>query len=84
MEFCPECKSLMVPKNVGEKTILVCRMCGREKKKIKVREYKITEAQRNRRGDVLVVDEDQKRDIEEQRRYMEDLYGYGSDSDFEE
>ncbi len=83
MEFCSECKSLMVPKQVRERTVLVCRGCGREKKKVKVGEYKITEAARNRRGDVPVIEEDMREDMEEQRRYMEDLYRYDG-SDFEE
>jgi DNA-directed RNA polymerase subunit M/transcription elongation factor TFIIS len=71
----------MVPKNVGSKTILVCRGCGHEKKKVSVREYKITEESKNRRGDVPVVEEETKTDVEDQRRYMEDLYGFGSESD---
>jgi DNA-directed RNA polymerase subunit M/transcription elongation factor TFIIS len=74
----------MVPKNVGSKKILVCRGCGREKKKVKVGEYKITEASRNKHGEVVVVEEELKSDIEEQRRYMDDLYGFGGDTDFEE
>ncbi len=80
MEFCKECKSLMVPKQTGDKKVLVCRGCGREKKKVKVGEYKITEASSNKTGDVLVLEEDYKDNVEEQRRYMEDLYG---DSDGE-
>jgi DNA-directed RNA polymerase subunit M/transcription elongation factor TFIIS len=74
----------MVPKNIGTKTILVCRGCGREKKTVKVGEYKITEPSRNKRGEVIVVEEESKRDLEEQRRYMDDLYGIGGDSDFED
>ncbi|RMF89277.1 MAG: hypothetical protein D6733_06625 [Methanobacteriota archaeon] len=84
MEFCSQCKSLMVPKNVGSRTVLVCRGCGHEKKKVKVGEYKITEESRNKKPDVMVVEEEMKKDIEEQRRYMEDLYGVGGDGDFEE
>jgi len=74
----------MVPKNVGSKTILVCRSCGREKKKVRVGDYKIKESSQGRRGDVVVIEEDRKRDVEEERRYMEDLYGMGGEGDFEE
>ncbi len=85
MEFCSDCKSIMVPKNVGAKTVLVCRGCGREKKKVKAGEYKIVGPSRNKKGDVVVIEEESKVDLEEQRRYMDDLYGYGSDgSDFED
>jgi DNA-directed RNA polymerase subunit M/transcription elongation factor TFIIS len=74
----------MVPKNQGSKKVLVCRGCGREKKKINVGEYKIRETSRNKHGDVVIVEEEIKKDAEEQRRYMDDLYGYGGDSDFED
>ncbi len=84
MEFCSECKSLMVPKNTGSRTILVCRGCGREKKKVKVGEYKIQETSNRKRGDVVIIEDESKLDLEEQRRYMDDLYGFGSDGDFEE
>ena len=85
MEFCSECKGLMVPKHVKKKIVLVCRVCGREKKKVKVGEYKITEPSRNKRGNVVIIEEESKKDAEEQRRYIDDLYGYGGDSgDFEE
>lgn len=84
MEFCSECKSLMVPKEVGSKKILVCRGCGHEKKRVKVGEYTITEQARNKREEIVVIEEETKRDFEEQRRYNDDLYGLGGDSDFED
>ncbi len=84
MEFCSECKSLMVPKEVGSRKILVCRSCGHEKKKVKVGEYKITEAARSKQREVVVIDEESKLDVEEWRRYLDDLYGVGSESDFED
>ncbi|MFV2041475.1 MAG: hypothetical protein ACC644_05730 [Candidatus Hydrothermarchaeales archaeon] len=84
MEFCAECKSLMVPKEVGTRKILVCRSCGHEKKKLKVGEYKITESGGNKQRDVVVIEEESKTDLEERRRYLDDLYGVGEDGDFEE
>lgn len=84
MEFCSECKSLMVPKEVGTRKILVCRSCGHEKKKLKVGEYKITESGGNKQRDVIVIEEESKMDLEERRRYLDDLYGVGGDGDFEE
>lgn len=84
MEFCSDCKSLMVPKVMGTKKVLICRGCGKKKKKLKVGEYKISEAPLNRHGDVPIIEEDNKKDLEEERRYMGDLYGFGGDSDFED
>ncbi|GBE56652.1 hypothetical protein BMS3Bbin16_00861 [archaeon BMS3Bbin16] len=74
----------MVPKEVGTRKILVCRSCGHEKKKLKVGEYKITESGGNKQRDVIVIEEESKMDLEERRRYLDDLYGVGGDGDFEE
>jgi DNA-directed RNA polymerase subunit M/transcription elongation factor TFIIS len=74
----------MVPKEVGSRKILVCRSCGHEKKKLKVGEYKITESGGNKQRDVVVIEEESKTDLEERRRYLDDLYGPGGDGDFEE
>lgn len=74
----------MVPKEVDSKKILVCRSCGHEKKKVKVGEYKITESGGNKTRDIVVIEEEAKTDVEERRRYLDDLYGVGGESDFEE
>lgn len=37
--FCPKCKSLMMPKKVGPKTMLVCR-CGHKEEQAKKEEPK--------------------------------------------
>jgi len=85
LEFCAECKSLMVPKEMGARKILVCRSCGHEKKKLKVGEYTITKPGGNKQRDVVVIEEESKTDAEERRRYLDDLYGgVGGDGDFEE
>jgi DNA-directed RNA polymerase subunit M/transcription elongation factor TFIIS len=74
----------MVPKEVGSRKILVCRSCGHEKKKVKVGEYKIKEAARSKQREVVVIEQESKLDVEERRRYLDDLYGVGSESDFED
>jgi DNA-directed RNA polymerase subunit M/transcription elongation factor TFIIS len=74
----------MVPKEMGSRKILVCRSCGHEKKKLKVGEYKITESGSNKQRDIVVIEEESKTDVEERRRYLDDLYGVGGDGDFEE
>jgi len=65
----------MIPKVVKDKHILVCRSCGREVSKFKTREYRITEVNRRRGRDVVIVEGEKKRTTEEERRYLEDLYG---------
>jgi DNA-directed RNA polymerase subunit M/transcription elongation factor TFIIS len=75
----------MVPKEVGTRKILVCRSCGHEKKEVRVEEYTITLTGGNKQRDVVVIEEESKMDVEERRRYLDDLYhGIGGDSDFEE
>jgi DNA-directed RNA polymerase subunit M/transcription elongation factor TFIIS len=74
----------MVPKNNGSKPVLICRGCGKEKKKVKIGEYTITEAPKNKHADVFFVEEESKANTDENRKYMYDLYGYGGDSDFED
>jgi DNA-directed RNA polymerase subunit M/transcription elongation factor TFIIS len=69
---------------VGSRKILVCRSCGHEKKKLKVGEYKITESGSNKQRDIVVIEEESKTDAAEWRRYLDDLYGVGSESDFED
>ncbi|MFH1774256.1 MAG: hypothetical protein ABH874_04780 [Methanobacteriota archaeon] len=75
MEFCPSCKSFMIPKNTGNKTVLVCRRCGTKVDKFSASKYRITERARHKHGDILVVEEDKKRKSEEERKYITDLYG---------
>jgi DNA-directed RNA polymerase subunit M/transcription elongation factor TFIIS len=74
----------MVPKNSGNKTVLVCRRCGYEVAKFKAYKYKIVENIRHKHGDILVVEGKSKRDIEEQRRYIVDLYGKETHEESEE
>lgn len=83
MEFCSECKNLMVPKEVDSKKILVCRGCGREKKGYVKRDYKLIEEGAHKEAEVPVIEEEAKNNAEEKRKYNDDLYGYGEGSDFE-
>lgn len=82
MEFCPTCKNMLLPRNKGNKTILVCRICGHEVKKFREKEYTITEDSQRARKEIAIVEESEKKDVEDQRGYMEDLYG--TDVEFEE
>jgi hypothetical protein len=49
-----------------------------------VGEYKITESGSNKQRDIVVIEEESKTDAAERRRYLDDLYGVGSESDFED
>lgn len=75
LEFCPSCKSFMVPKGKGSKTVLVCSRCGKKVTKFSAAKYKITESGERKRGEISVIEEDAKKDTEEQRKYLIDLYG---------
>lgn len=75
MKFCPSCKSVMLPRLEKKKTILVCRNCGKVIKKFETKEYKIAEKVAHKHGDILVVEDDKKREAEEERKYIVDLYG---------
>lgn len=65
----------MVPKGKGSKIFLVCSRCGKKVTKFSASKYKITESGEHKRGEVSVIEEDKKKDIEEQRKYLIDLYG---------
>lgn len=75
MEFCSSCRSIMIPKSAGSKTILVCRGCGRKLKNFSVDKYRITESNRRKVEDILVVEGGRKKSTEEERKYLIDLYG---------
>lgn len=75
MEFCPKCKSIMVPKVQGKKTVLVCRSCGYKAEHFSASKYKITESVQHKRGDILVVEGKKKKSADEERKYEADLYG---------
>ncbi len=75
MKFCPSCKSVMLPQTEGEKTVLVCKSCGKVIKKFKTKEYKIAEKVEHKQGDILVVEEESKNEADEDRKYIVDLIG---------
>lgn len=75
MKFCPSCKSVMLPQTDGKKTVLTCRNCGKVIKKFEIKEYKIAEKVEHKHGDILVVEEEKKKGVEEERKYIVDLYG---------
>ncbi|NOZ77478.1 MAG: hypothetical protein GXO65_07495 [Euryarchaeota archaeon] len=75
MEFCPSCKSFMVPKKVGEKTVLACSGCGHETSKFKKDSYKIITTTRREHRDIPIIESRDTGDKEEQHRYFNDLYG---------
>jgi DNA-directed RNA polymerase subunit M/transcription elongation factor TFIIS len=82
MEFCPSCKSYMIPQNNKKKAILVCRSCGFEIKKFSPEKYRIIENLKREPSDIIVIEESRKKSTEEQRKYITDLYGndaYGYD-----
>lgn len=65
----------MVPKIVDDKHVLVCRSCGHKVRKFRAEEYKLTEVNKHKGRDILIVEEEMKSTLEEDRRYLEDLYG---------
>ncbi len=75
MEFCPSCKSYMIPRNNKKKTVLVCRNCGFKIKKFSPEKYRITEDLKREPSEIIVIEESRKKSTEEQRRYITDLYG---------
>ena len=75
MKFCPKCKGFMMPKRVGEKTVLVCRRCGFSEIKFKEKDYKIEESFDRKTRDILVVEKEKRESMEERRKYIADLYG---------
>ncbi len=75
MKFCPTCKSVMLPQADGKKTVLICRNCGKVIKKFVSKEYKIAEKVKHKHGDILVVEEEEKKGLDEERKYIVDLYG---------
>ena len=75
MEFCPSCKSFMVPRSTNGKKVLVCNGCGHTMDKSSVEKYRITENFHNKPDDILVVENAGKKKTEVDRRYLVDLYG---------
>ncbi len=76
MKFCPECKSVMLPRRTGRKTVLTCSSCGHTVKKFRIGDYKLKEgAEHKHARDILIVEEKKKKDAEEERKYIVDLYG---------
>ncbi len=75
MKFCPSCKSVMLPQTEGKKTVLICRSCGKVIKKFQSKEYKIAEKVEHKQGDILVVEEEEKKGADEERKYIVDLIG---------
>ncbi len=75
MKFCPGCKSVMLPQTEGKKTVLTCRSCGKVVKKFALKEYKIAEKVEHKSADILVVEDDNKKGLDEERKYNMDLYG---------
>ena len=67
----------MLPQSKGSKAVLICRGCGHTADKFRAEEYKITESVHHRHGEILVVEEDRKKQPERDRRYLVDLYGNG-------
>lgn len=65
----------MVPKSKGNKTFLVCSRCGEKVTKFNPAKYKITESGEHKRGEIPVVEGGRKKNVEEQRKYIIDLYG---------
>lgn len=86
MEFCPKCKGIMLPKLSGKNkgAVLVCRRCKHQKKTIKKAEYKIVVATHEKPREVAVIEGEEKVDREEERRYLQELYGGGEGGDYEE
>jgi len=77
LEFCPECKSFMVPKKVGEKAVLTCRGCGKEVSSFKPSAYRITTTAQRTRRDIPIIEGQKRGEREEDHRYLTDLYGGG-------
>lgn len=83
MEFCPKCKSVLLPKKVNEESYLFCRKCNYKKKKIKRNEYKIVTESHEKAKEIAIIEEERKADREEERRYMQELYGSYAESESE-
>ncbi|MEE8167330.1 MAG: hypothetical protein V3T58_00470 [Candidatus Hydrothermarchaeales archaeon] len=75
MRFCPSCKSFMLPRNEGSKTVLTCSSCGRTIKKFRIRDYKLTKDMKHKHWDILVVEGEKTKISDEKRKYLADLYG---------
>ncbi len=75
MEFCKKCGSLMLPKKEKNKTILICSKCGHKIAKFEKDKYKITKDVDMKPKDVAVIETEKKKKSEEERRYIQDLYG---------
>lgn len=67
----------MLPESKGSKAVLICRGCGYTADKFSAEKYRITESVHHKHGDILVVEEDRKKQPERDRRYLVDLYGNG-------
>ncbi len=65
----------MLPKKEKNKTILVCTKCGYKIAKFEKKKYKITKEIDVKPKDVAVIETEKKKKSEEERRYMQDLYG---------
>lgn len=60
MEFCPECGTMLLPKEDGENK-LVCPDCGNEEKLEEEESYKIgEEKEKGKEKEVAIVEEERK------------------------
>jgi DNA-directed RNA polymerase subunit M/transcription elongation factor TFIIS len=86
VEFCPKCKGIMLPKALGKNKgiVLVCRRCKHQKKTVKREEYKIVVTSYEKPKEVAIIEKGEKVDRGEERKYLQELYGGGESSEYEE
>jgi len=75
----------MLPKASGKDkgNVLICRRCKHQKKTVKKGEYKIVVTTREKPKEIAVIETEGRVNREEERKYMQELYG-GGESDYEE
>ncbi len=65
MEFCPECGTILMPKEKGENIWLVCPDCGSYKKLKEEEGYRIGEEKKKGKEKEVVVVEEERKKIEQ-------------------
>lgn len=65
MEFCSECGTVLMPKEKGKNTWLVCPDCDHYRKLKEEDDYKIGEEKEKEKKDVTVIEEEESKKIKE-------------------
>ncbi|MBU3904879.1 MAG: transcription factor S [Nanoarchaeota archaeon] len=62
MDFCDKCGSVVVPQQRGNKLVLVCAKCGKQKNVKKANDFKITVSTKRKTDKIIVVSKNEKLD----------------------